>query len=58
MDKALKSISLLGNLANKSSYEYADEEVEMMFSTLEDMIAEVRSEFVSKKKEIKFSFKR
>ena len=57
MEKALKSISLLGNLANKSSYEYTDEEVEMMFSALEDMIAEVRSEFVSKKKEIKFSFK-
>lgn len=57
MEKALKSISLLGNLANKSSYEYTDEEVEMMFSALEDMVAEVRSEFVSKKKEIKFSFK-
>lgn len=57
MEKTLKSISLLGNLADKSSYEYADEEVEMIFSILEYMIAEVRSEFISKKKEIKFSFK-
>ena len=57
MEKALKSISLLGNLSNRSYYEYTNEEVEAMFSALEDMIAEVRSEFVSKKKAIKFSFK-
>ena len=56
--KILKSISVLGNLSNRSSYEYSDEQVEEMFSAIEKVLAEIRRKFTSKKKETKFSFKR
>src|SRR5262245_60662688 len=45
MNKALKHISLIGNLANRSNYAYADDDVELMLSTLRRAIDDISSRF-------------
>jgi ABC-type Fe3+-hydroxamate transport system substrate-binding protein len=52
VNKALKQISLIGNLSNKNVYEYNDEEVKKIFRALRDEIKLAESRFtnVGKKK--------
>lgn len=45
INKAIDAIGRLGNLANKSSYEYTAEQVEAMFLVLESKLAEVKQKF-------------
>lgn len=58
MNKAIDTIGRLEHLANKSAYEYTQEQVETMFSVLESKVAEVKAKFtVTKTKEnAAFSF--
>jgi hypothetical protein len=51
VNKALKEIQLIGNLSNRSNYDYTDEDVAKIFRALNDAIAACRKRFeLSKKK--------
>ena len=56
MNKAIKAVESISNLANRSTYEYSEEQVNAMFSVLENTIAEVKSAFQPKKVKSAFSF--
>lgn len=49
MNKAVDAIGRLENLANRSSYEYTQEQVDAMFQALEGRVVEVKSRFAPKK---------
>jgi hypothetical protein len=54
--KALKAIELLGNLANRSTYEYTDAQVEKMKDALIKQIAASFGRFENKKADEGFEF--
>lgn len=58
MNKAIDAIGRLGNLANRSAYDYTPEQAEVMFAALESALAEVRAQFSPKraKENAAFSF--
>lgn len=58
MTKAIKSIQLLGNLANRNSYDYEDKHIEKMMATLIKEVETLQEKFkkVSGKAEKEFSF--
>jgi len=41
----LKKLKVLGNCANRGTYEYTSEEVRAIFKAIEDKVKEVRSKF-------------
>lgn len=43
--KALKDIELIGNLSNKSNYEYSDSDVNQIISALENSLKELKGRF-------------
>ena len=45
MDKALKSIRLVGNLSNRNNYSYNDDEAKKLVKALEDEVKLVKSKF-------------
>ena len=45
--KAMQSIRLIGNLANKSNYEFSDSDIQRICKALEQEIKDVRSRFQS-----------
>lgn len=50
----LKRLKVLGNCANRSAYEYTEEEVTKIFSEIEKMVRSVRAKYhFSKNKEFK-----
>ena len=53
-NKIIDQIRLLGNCANKSNYEYTDEEVKRIFSAIEAELKESRNKFKKKSKNKKF----
>jgi len=50
VNSALKAIGLIGNLSNRSNYDYTDEDVEKIFRALADEIKECRQRFEFAKK--------
>lgn len=50
VNKMLDMIDLIGNLSNKSNYEYTKEEVDKMFSAIQSRLDEVRTDFEKKTK--------
>lgn len=46
---ALNALRLVGNMGNRSSYEYRESEVEAVFHELETALAEAREKFAEKK---------
>lgn len=50
VDKTIDSLRILGNLSNKSVYEYTDEDIEQMFEALDQVIVEVKAGFKSTQK--------
>ena len=48
VSKALKDIKLIGNLSNKSNYNYSDQDVKKIYSTLKKSLEEMKSRFDSK----------
>ena len=53
----MMAIGSLDKLHNKSSYDYTDEQVSIMFESIENQLAEVKSHFQKTKvQDAKFSF--
>lgn len=48
-NKLLSMIDLLGNLSNKSYYEYTDKEIDKIFDTLKKALESQRKKFESNK---------
>ena len=49
-NKALKSIELIGNLSNRSSYEYSQTQVDAIFSALQSAVSTQKSKFKNSSK--------
>jgi hypothetical protein len=45
VNRTLKDIQLIGNLSNRSNYDYTDEDVEKIFKALNQEIASCRKRF-------------
>lgn len=46
----LDKLRLLGNLSNKSSYEYTEEDLKKIFSTIEIQLRTIKTRFTGSKK--------
>lgn len=44
-DRVLKELALIGNLANRSNYEYTDDEVKKLFAVIEAELRDTRLKF-------------
>lgn len=54
VNNLLNQIRLLGNLSNKSSYDYSDDEISKIFSAIEGQLRIAKAKFHShRKKEFK-----
>lgn len=45
VNKTMKDIQLIGNLSNRSNYDYTDEDVELIFKALSQEIAACKKRF-------------
>jgi hypothetical protein len=53
-NSVLKFLHLIGNLSNKSNYDYSEEDIKKIFRTIEEQLNIVKARFQEKKrKEIK-----
>ncbi|MCU4885148.1 hypothetical protein [Bacillus thuringiensis] len=58
MNEAIKKIRLLGNLANRNNYDYTDDHVKAIISTLESEVQLLKNKFRKEENtEIKFRFR-
>ena len=53
-NKIIDQIRLLGNCANRSNYEYSEEDVQKIFNAIESELRDVRAKYQAKKKNNKF----
>ena len=53
----LHKLRLLGNCSNKSAYSYTEEEVEQIFTAIQDQLDAARARFEPSKREIEFRLK-
>lgn len=53
-NKIINSLRLLGNCANKSNYEYTDDEVKKIFAAIEAEVKDAKAKYQSKSKGKKF----
>ena len=53
-NKIIKAISLLGNLSNKSYYEYTPEQINAIFDAIQEELDLQRSHFNKEEKKKKF----
>lgn len=59
MTKVRVALARIDNLANRSAYEYTEEQVNQMFDILEKELTDVKSSFLKTEKEEKiFSFQK
>jgi hypothetical protein len=57
VSRALKDIQLIGNLSNRSNYDYTEEDVAKIFKALSDEVSACRKKFeLAMKKQSKTSF--
>lgn len=56
MNEAIKKIRLIGNLSNRNNYDYTDEHVKAIISTLESEIQSLKNKF-KKEQDPEISFK-
>lgn len=56
-NEAIKKIRLLGNLSNKSTYEYEKDHVLAIITSLEKEIKQLKARFENENKGKEFSFK-
>ncbi len=57
VSKAMKNIQLIGNLSNRSNYDYTEEDVAKIFKALSDEISTCRKKFeIAMKKRSKPQF--
>lgn len=52
-NKIIKQLSILGNLSNKSYYDYGDLEVKKIFRAIDDQLRVTKSKFKSRRKKFK-----
>ncbi len=52
-NKILKSLELLGNLSNRSYYEYTQEQVDAIFNALQEELETQKTRFFAKEDKIK-----
>jgi hypothetical protein len=45
VNRAMNELRLIGNLSNKTNYEYTDADVSKMFRALENVLKDTRSKF-------------
>jgi len=48
VNNTLKDLDLIGNLSNSSNYDYSDEEVKKIFSSINSRIKDVQNKFKEK----------
>jgi hypothetical protein len=53
-NELLKKIKILGNCANRSAYDYSEEEINKIFSEIEHSVRETKSKFHFPKKNKEF----
>ncbi len=53
-NKIINQIRLLGNCANKSNYEYSDEDIKKIFSAIENELKITKAKYQAKTKSGKF----
>lgn len=57
VSKALKDMQLIGNLSNRSNYDYTDEDISKIFKALQEEMTSCRRKFEnSRKKDSKITF--
>lgn len=56
-NKAIEAISRIGNLSNRSNYEWDDAEVRKIVKALKDAVSEVESRFASPRGKASSKFK-
>ena len=49
-NEVLNKLRLIGNLSNKTNYEYSEEEVNKIFSAIETQLKVAKAKFSSKKR--------
>ena len=54
VNNAIKQLDLIGNLSNSASYDYSDDEVKKIISTLNQKVKEVSFKFQESLKKEKF----
>ena len=50
-NEVLKRLKVLGNCANRQAYEYSEKDIELIFSTIERKVREVKMKFHFTKEE-------
>jgi hypothetical protein len=45
VNRAIESLRIIGNLSNRSNYEYDEEDVKKIINTLQDEITSLKSQF-------------
>jgi hypothetical protein len=53
-NEVLEKIRILGNLSNKSSYDYSDQDIDKMFRAIEDQTRTVKARFKPRKRKFNF----
>ena len=53
-NKIIDQIRLLGNCANRSNYEYSDEDIKKIFSAIESELKETKFKYQTRSKNKKF----
>ncbi|WP_024865626.1 hypothetical protein [Butyrivibrio sp. FCS014] len=53
-NKIIDQLRLLGNCANKSNYEYSDEDIKKIFSAIENELRLTKAKYQAKQKNKKF----
>jgi len=56
-NKIIDMMNLLGNLSNKSNYSYTDEQVNVIFDTLEEELKKQKEKFIREEKSKKKKFR-
>lgn len=45
-NEVLKRLNVLGNCANRSAYDYEEEDIDKIFSAIEKRVKEIKSKFI------------
>ncbi len=57
VNNALKYIQLIGNLSNRSNYDYSNEDIEKIYATLGEELRKSKQRFSTKQSNKKFELK-
>ncbi len=57
-NNVLNALRLLGNCANRSNYDYTEQQVEQIFKAVDKAVAEMKSKYSTKKEETRFVLRR